>query len=84
MKLWQVAWVNFTNILWTAYVPIFLHRKGSTLKCKYKKLSHEKPACKMLVKLTPVFYNLRLHTPGVKFTDSFEQMAIAQIQIKNV
>jgi hypothetical protein len=49
--------VNFTSILRQAFAPLFLRRKSTNLKCKYKKprcnYSWEKAASKMLVKLTP-------------------------------
>jgi hypothetical protein len=50
--------VNFTNILLTQLHQFPCAKKSSNLKCKYKnlraKLSYEKAARKMLVKLTPV------------------------------
>ncbi len=51
---------NFTNILKAAFAPIFLHQKStknvSTNKLRAK-LSYDKAARKMLVKLTPASHS---------------------------
>jgi len=52
--------VNFINILRAAFAPIVFHQKNSQSKTViraklHKALLHKKVACKMLMKLTPVF-----------------------------
>jgi hypothetical protein len=44
--------VNFINILYVHLRQYSFAKRSSNLKCKYKKLSYEKAARKMLVKLT--------------------------------
>jgi hypothetical protein len=49
--------VNFNNILWTAFAPKSCCQKITNPNCKHikaaQKLSYEKAAHKILVKLTP-------------------------------
>jgi hypothetical protein len=46
--------VNFTNILGADFAPIFLRQKSNLSKKKLRlKLSYEKAAHKILVKMTP-------------------------------
>jgi len=49
--------VDFINILWAGFEPIFFHQKTKSHTVIREKLCkallHEKVACKMLMKLTP-------------------------------
>jgi hypothetical protein len=55
-KIYQPS-VNFTNILWAAFAPKSFCQKITNPNCKHikaaQKLSYEKAARKILVKLTP-------------------------------
>jgi hypothetical protein len=56
------AGVDFTNILCTAFAPKSFHQKIKNPNCKHikpalKKLSYEKAAHKILVKLIPGLNN---------------------------
>jgi hypothetical protein len=57
LLLLRLPGVNFTNNIRAAFAPIFLRKKSTNLKSKYKKfcakLLYVKAARKMLVKLTP-------------------------------
>jgi len=59
--------VNFTNILWGVFLPIFFCQKIAKPNCNYRKSANntfiqKKAASKMLMKLTP----------GVNFTNMFK------------